>query len=701
MDLFRISCQTCQTPLSVRHEEAIGQIYQCPRCGSMVLVESPSVQSDTASHHVDARPTVEERDEDSTGDSIGTKTPSEKARWMTGPSVERTTGEFSESNDSQRDLESTHSADTPPGPDVDDLLVNTASQASVGNNDQLDESKVAAAGATLIPDDSSTLPLPDAAWANSGQAAFRSWLLYGMAAVVGVLGSAFMITVVILSSNTGHQVDVVESKPSQRSQVRQDSATTDVTESLPDKTVSTADVVERSDVAAQPTVGEHAVELENPFQAEEPLETASESDASMDELSNPQTLLPTEVSPKEQVILHEDTTAGSVDVTTDPVEGAIDLVSEESQRTKPPPVPRKTNVGKQLSLVIPSIEFEDVELQECLRFLSDLTTVPITIEPESLLLARKTATSSVRWQADNHSVREMLDDIMRQQRLACVVRDNQLLVTSRTTDAAGLKEIGYPIGDLIQRTDETASHWEAIITSLIAPETWGDQEGSAMMVVEGDSLEIRQTVAMHWEILQLCEKIRMARSLPIRSRYPVEQFQLTPRALQADELLATVVSLNDVVPTRLVEILDRLEDETGCQFLVDWLSTSREGVYPDMETTFSTQDQPLEQALRTLLSPIGLAYRVVDRTMLQITSHEDFEKRLEVEVYDIDDWPDDDGQKLITVLAEAVDVDGAVGHHLLALPNDHLVVARLSQSQHQRLVRYLQSRTNEKGVRNL
>ena len=222
-----------------------------------------------------------------------------------------------------------------------------------------------------------------------------------------------------------------------------------------------------------------------------------------------------------------------------------------------------------------------------------------------------------------------------------------------------------------------------------------------MMVVEGDSLEIRQTVAMHWEILQLCEKIRMARSLPIRSRYPVEQFQLTPRALQADELLATVVSLNDVVPTRLVEILDRLEDETGCQFLVDWLSTSREGVYPDMETTFSTQDQPLEQALRTLLSPIGLAYRVVDRTMLQITSHEDFEKRLEVEVYDIDDWPDDDGQELITVLAEAVDVDGAVGHHLLALPNDHLVVARLSQSQHQRLVRYLQSRTNEKGVRNL
>ena len=212
MDLFRISCQTCQTPLSVRHEEAIGQIYQCPRCGSMVLVESPSVQSDTARHHVDARPTVEERDEDSTGDSIGTKTPSEKARWMTGPSVERTTDELSESNDSQRDLESTHSADTPPGPDVDDLLVNTASQASVGNNDQLDESKVAAAGATLIPGDSSTLPLPDAAWANSGQAAFRSWLLYGMAAVIGVVGSAFMITVVILSSNTGHQVDVVESK---------------------------------------------------------------------------------------------------------------------------------------------------------------------------------------------------------------------------------------------------------------------------------------------------------------------------------------------------------------------------------------------------------------------------------------------------------------------------------------------------------
>ncbi|MFW6169948.1 MAG: hypothetical protein ACODAD_05615 [Planctomycetota bacterium] len=54
MEPFSITCTTCQARLRVRDESAIGQILACPKCGSMVLVETlgttterPGASSDT------------------------------------------------------------------------------------------------------------------------------------------------------------------------------------------------------------------------------------------------------------------------------------------------------------------------------------------------------------------------------------------------------------------------------------------------------------------------------------------------------------------------------------------------------------------------------------------------------------------------------------------------------------------------------
>jgi DNA-directed RNA polymerase subunit RPC12/RpoP len=41
VELFSISCTTCQKRLSVRDRSVIGEILICPNCGSMVLVSPP------------------------------------------------------------------------------------------------------------------------------------------------------------------------------------------------------------------------------------------------------------------------------------------------------------------------------------------------------------------------------------------------------------------------------------------------------------------------------------------------------------------------------------------------------------------------------------------------------------------------------------------------------------------------------------
>src|SRR3954471_21735467 len=38
---FRITCETCRSRLKIRSADVIGQIYACPKCGSMVQVVAP------------------------------------------------------------------------------------------------------------------------------------------------------------------------------------------------------------------------------------------------------------------------------------------------------------------------------------------------------------------------------------------------------------------------------------------------------------------------------------------------------------------------------------------------------------------------------------------------------------------------------------------------------------------------------------
>ncbi len=48
--LFRILCTTCQARLRVQDPGAVGQIVECPRCGSMVLIEPPPGWSSSQEH---------------------------------------------------------------------------------------------------------------------------------------------------------------------------------------------------------------------------------------------------------------------------------------------------------------------------------------------------------------------------------------------------------------------------------------------------------------------------------------------------------------------------------------------------------------------------------------------------------------------------------------------------------------------------
>ena len=676
MDPFTISCETCHASLTVRQEQAIDQIYACPHCGSMVLVQRPA----TGGENVSAK--------ESTTDGMPEPAVVDKRRWSLGPSATEGVANAADPGPGLRDrsilvdtIDATPAAGSPIARDVSGPQDTVQLTTTAGLLD-----------ATRRTDDAVIGFVPNATWATSGQNWIRIWAMYGAAAFVGVVGSIALCSVIISRNDSRkNQPAAVEAEPPQSAQSKDSVMPSETAEQ--DASDASQHVVEPT--AAPPTA--HVPGLETPdLEMSDDDTLLVSTSAGHEEVSVETLTLPSPVAFNQSEVTAE------VSVPEEP-EAETHVAPDEVTTVESPPrqvPPREIDLGAQLAVVIPAIEFDGAELQDCLRFLSDLTTIPISIHPEALLLAGRLPNSPVRLHTEDRSVRDILNDVLRPHHLVYAIQDNQIVVTNRATGAGGLKEITYPVDDLLQDKSTTSEQLVQLITSMVAPDSWASRGGSAVAVAEDGSLVIRQTGPIHWEILQLCEKLRVVRELPLRSRYARERFELTARAERAQPNLASTVSLNYVTSHRLIEILDRIEEQTKTQILVHWLSTYKVGVYPDFETTFTVQDQPLGQALHDLLFPLGLSYRVADRAILQIISRDYMERHHEIEFHCVDDWPPDDpaGEQLAARIESALGIGGSESGHLYMVPRDRIVITRLAQPMQSKLTRYLKFRGNGKPL---
>jgi hypothetical protein len=108
---------------------------------------------------------------------------------------------------------------------------------------------------------------------------------------------------------------------------------------------------------------------------------------------------------------------------------------------------------------------------------------------------------------------------------------------------------------------------------------------------------------------------------------------LEPRLSRAANHLGTPVTLTYAEPTSFMQILDQLGDESHVHILIDWPAIAELGWTPDTETTVAATGEPIGEVLSQLLRPMGLTYRVIDVTCLQVTSRQVSQTRLDVEFY--------------------------------------------------------------------
>lgn len=332
--------------------------------------------------------------------------------------------------------------------------------------------------------------------------------------------------------------------------------------------------------------------------------------------------------------------SGSVEVNPAGEEGAAGAGGAEAEGVGDPPAdapekptPRHVNVEARLADRLEAIEVTEAPLDELLRLLSDLSTIPITVEPWALLQSQTDPAAPVTLKLHQPTVADVLGEALSPFRLGYVTHDQGISIT-RPDPADGPREVSYNVKDLTGGSPEELNRLASVVKMLVAPASWSDAGGAGEMKTTADALVVRQTAPVHFEVLTFCEKLRVARGLAVRSALDARLFSLDTRRAQASAALATNVTANYVRPARLVDVLDHLEKAAGVTILVDWRATMTEGWSPDTETAF-TSAGPLSQTLDKLLSPMGLAVRIIDGKTFEVTTLAELNAKPELEMYSL------------------------------------------------------------------
>jgi hypothetical protein len=260
---------------------------------------------------------------------------------------------------------------------------------------------------------------------------------------------------------------------------------------------------------------------------------------------------------------------------------------------------------------------------------SQLGGVPISIAPEQLMMAGITAKRKVSLDVSDTSLGDVLNQILDPLQLEIVTRDEQVVILRK--DAAKLREINYPVDDLVSAdaSEEELAGW---VEQLVAPTSWQAAGGKGRLETSTGNLQISQTQQVQYQVLILLERLRLARGLPPRSRYPVKRLAGTPASvlLAAELSRPTTFTFSQFTP--LQEVFAYWQTELGVPLLVDWPALIDVGLAPEATITCAIIEQPWNIALDNVLNPLELGWRATTGGAIEVTSAEKVQEELQLEV---------------------------------------------------------------------
>ncbi len=317
-----------------------------------------------------------------------------------------------------------------------------------------------------------------------------------------------------------------------------------------------------------------------------------------------------------------------------PADEAGEMPDEAPSEDEPalPDAGAEAEVAERLAFRIPQIDYKRTTLSGLIELLSQISTVPITLDIEALSAAGVKPDAKVAVTLDNATIGEILSLAIAPYDLRYVIVGEHVVVTDRRRGEEERSTVRYDVADLATGGSDGLADLEALVTRFVAPTSWQEAGGTGVIEPKEQTLVVEQTASAQRQVADFLARLRLARSLPVgRGGQPAAT--LATRFAQAKDKLAAPVTATFRDPTALKQIASQLGAGADVKIVFDGLALATTEISPATQATLVADQQPLGAALDQLLKPLRLTYRVVDGKTLEITTARDARDDLELEFY--------------------------------------------------------------------
>lgn len=273
-----------------------------------------------------------------------------------------------------------------------------------------------------------------------------------------------------------------------------------------------------------------------------------------------------------------------------------------------------------LTYVIPSVDLQDIPLDEAMRLVGGVAGVPITIDPVALRLAGVSASKPIDMIGEAVTLTDLVASSLKPLRLGVVAEGPYVTVVRLEADE--VRTIQHQIADLIDGDEAELANLLRSLGKLPADSQFIDGK-----------FAVTAPLATQYDLVVLCERLRLARKLPLKTKYPPSLLSAEPSLTTLAPVLDRRTTFSFVEPTPLADVFAHWRRVTGLSILVDWRALADIGYGPRSTVECSVTNRPMRAALDGVLGGLGLTWGAIDGRTLWLTTHDAAQQPETIEFY--------------------------------------------------------------------
>jgi hypothetical protein len=285
-----------------------------------------------------------------------------------------------------------------------------------------------------------------------------------------------------------------------------------------------------------------------------------------------------------------------------------------AERGQPGNAPQPV-AAHQLTAPVKSLELEGVPLSRLVNMLSEIAGAGVTLDPVAIELAGVSPRTTFAVSAKESTVEAVLRKALAVHHLDLEVQGGRPRVVLANGNER--RTIDCEIKDLVSGAD--GSSIAQLVQGFVSPNSWKANGGTGTLRVDGTTLHVEQTEAVRRDVVIFLERLRLARGLPLRTKYPAALLAAVSPYQKLSAKLGEHTTFTFLAWTRLADIVRQLQELSGFTILVDWSALADTELSPSSPVSCSANDRSWQESFDGVLEPLGLGWWGVDGETIQIT----------------------------------------------------------------------------------